>query len=545
MAITVPHSKLALESYLDWAELPVVVQDNEPDNLIYLQAIAEGKPVGGARIIRSAGPIRIPRSLFPPFASLVGAKSDESKAYVSLNVDLNNDVEVQLVAVDETGASGGGGGEGSARIAGTVKIDGEAVARDVVVISDDPSGRQVVGEGESASDGTFDITYSDWTGPVIALALDNYGQAWAAGANLNNGTVVHPTTPNGYVYQVTSAGTTGTEEPTWSTEGSVIDGSVTYEAKPYYRPVASGPLSSEVIAGRKVELQSALDSASELVEEEYSEESWSILVAAVESGEAVMLDPDATQAEIDDATAALWSAMNQLVSGDPHWGDVTLLLHADGSTTEEALTDYSLVGQSVTNLQGVTVSGEGLGRFNRSLVFDGDWSRAEVGTSPVVAGEKFTIEAWVMVTGDNPLNDGQAFWAQSNNRAFGEQYLGVSNTGYIRFDRRPSHGDTILQESSGPAIQDNTYHHVAHCYDGEKHSVYVDGIRRLQFFDPVGWVDQADNGFTLGGMVIGSFSGARTPLSGMMDEIRITRGVVRYTSDFTPPDEPYLDFGPL
>lgn len=140
---------------------------------------------------------------------------------------------------------GGDSGGGSARIAGTVKIDGEAVARDVVVISDDPAGRQVVGEGESAGDGTFDITYSGWTGSVIALALDNYGQAWAAGANLNNGTVVHPTTPNGYVYQVTIAGTTGTEEPTWSTEGSVTDGSVTYEAKPYYRPVASGPLQGE------------------------------------------------------------------------------------------------------------------------------------------------------------------------------------------------------------------------------------------------------------------------------------------------------------
>lgn len=173
--------------------------------------------------------------------------ANEPAEYFAPHALLGNTEEYTHVPCgpDEGGGDSGGG---SARIAGTVKIDGEAVARDVVVISDDPAGRQVVGEGESAGDGTFDITYSGWTGSVIALALDNYGQAWAAGANLNNGTVVHPTTPNGYVYQVTIAGTTGTEEPTWSTEGSVTDGSVTYEAKPYYRPVASGPLAGESLA---------------------------------------------------------------------------------------------------------------------------------------------------------------------------------------------------------------------------------------------------------------------------------------------------------
>ena len=132
-------------------------------------------------------------------------------------------------------------------IAGTVKIDGVAAARDVVVIKDDPAGRQVIAEGTSAGDGTFDISYTDWTGPVIAIALDTYGQAWEAEAPLNAGTVVHPSTPNGYVYRVTSAGTTGATEPTWSTSGSVTDGSVTYEVVEYWRPQASGPLEGEVI----------------------------------------------------------------------------------------------------------------------------------------------------------------------------------------------------------------------------------------------------------------------------------------------------------
>lgn len=135
-----------------------------------------------------------------------------------------------------------------ARIAGTVKIDGLVASRDVVVIKDDPAGREVVAVGQSASDGTFDISYSGWTGSVIALAIDEYGQEFKTSKALNQGVIVHPATPNGYVYEVTVAGTTAAEEPVWSTTGTVQSGGVTFSPRAYYRPVASGPLLPEVIS---------------------------------------------------------------------------------------------------------------------------------------------------------------------------------------------------------------------------------------------------------------------------------------------------------
>jgi len=143
--------------------------------------------------------------------------------------------------------SDSGDGTGQARIAGTVQIDGTAARRDVLVISDDPSGRQVVGESQSQTDGSFDITFAGWTGPVIALALDTYGQAWRAETTLTAGAVIHPNAPNGYVYDVTVGGTTGTNEPSWPTDGTVQSGSVTLQARPFHRPIASGPLQSMVI----------------------------------------------------------------------------------------------------------------------------------------------------------------------------------------------------------------------------------------------------------------------------------------------------------
>ena len=134
-----------------------------------------------------------------------------------------------------------------AHIAGTVKIDGAPAERNIIVISDNPAGREIIAEGISNSIGEFDIEYADWNGPVIALAIDKYGVGFTPFESLSVDSVVHPTTPNGYVYYVTGSGITGDSEPDWSISEAVTSGSVTFNPHPYYRPIASGPLVGEVI----------------------------------------------------------------------------------------------------------------------------------------------------------------------------------------------------------------------------------------------------------------------------------------------------------
>lgn len=232
-------------SYMSWREIPVVAQDATPDSVVALTAYRDGIVQPQKYIVKPGHSLRVPRAKVPQFMSFVSVKSNDAKAYIALQVDLYNDVEVQLVAVDETGAGSPAGGSG--RIAGTVKIDGEAKVRDVLIISDERGSRQVLAEEASEADGTFDITYAGWAGPVIALALDAYGQEWAASTPMNLGTIIHPTTLNGYVYEVTSAGTSGAEEPTWTTDSPVQSGNVTLNPRQYYRPVASGPIKAESV----------------------------------------------------------------------------------------------------------------------------------------------------------------------------------------------------------------------------------------------------------------------------------------------------------
>lgn len=240
MTLSVIRSDIIFNSQLDWVELPVTTFDSDPDPLPVLQIYSDGLQLNAQMIIETASAVRIPRKLYPSFISFIGQKRNESKAYIALNVNLFGAVVFNLYAVDESGASGGGS-DGDYRVAGTVKINSVAAQRELVVISDNPGARAVVGEGESAGDGTFDLTYTGWDGAVFVVAVDNYGADFIASTPLNAGTVIHPTTPNGYVYVVTEAGTTGAVEPAWITTGSVVSGSVTFAPREYYRPVGWGP----------------------------------------------------------------------------------------------------------------------------------------------------------------------------------------------------------------------------------------------------------------------------------------------------------------
>ena len=64
----------------------------------------------------------------------------------------------------------------------------------------------------------------------ITITPTNNIPAWAATTAYSLGDRVEPTTPNTYVYEVTTAGTSGGSEPTWPTVvgSTVVDGTVVW-----------------------------------------------------------------------------------------------------------------------------------------------------------------------------------------------------------------------------------------------------------------------------------------------------------------------------
>lgn len=64
----------------------------------------------------------------------------------------------------------------------------------------------------------------------ITITPTNNLPAWAATTAYSLGDRVEPTTPNTYVYEVTTAGTSGGSEPTWPTTvgSTVVDGTIVW-----------------------------------------------------------------------------------------------------------------------------------------------------------------------------------------------------------------------------------------------------------------------------------------------------------------------------
>ena len=143
-----------------------------------------------------------------------------------------------------TGNDSGGGGIPKS-FSGQLTLDGAPVSRSVYAIGLGDSGvvPKLLASSDSDAAGNYTLEWNDYTGQILITASDNYGDVFVAEALLSVGARVHPATPNGYVYEVSNAGTMGTTEPTWpAIEGeSITSGQVQLIAKPFYRPKSAGP----------------------------------------------------------------------------------------------------------------------------------------------------------------------------------------------------------------------------------------------------------------------------------------------------------------
>lgn len=122
------------------------------------------------------------------------------------------------------------------RIMGTVRVDGIPAQREIVVVSAQTEVAAVLATAVPlASTGAFDVSWNNYTGPVLAMMLDDLGRAWAPDTLYQQGALIYPIVWNGWQYECVSGGTGPTDEPDWwAGEGvTAIIGSATFRARQY------------------------------------------------------------------------------------------------------------------------------------------------------------------------------------------------------------------------------------------------------------------------------------------------------------------------
>lgn len=172
-----------------------------------------------------------------------------------------------------------------------------------------------------------------------------------------------------------------------------------------------------------------------------------------------------------------------------------------------------------------------------SICFDGtgDYLRIPDSIDWDFGSGDFTVDFWIRTTASQPDNKiiGQWRWEEQERSWQFRIYHGT-----IEFSLDDDGGLPYFALTSSGSLNDGEWHHVAGAKSATDVYLFIDG-------------HEDDNG-TFSGVInnnsddlfIGSNVYESQFLDGHLDEIRITKGLARWTTDFTPPDGPYGDVQP-
>lgn len=148
----------------------------------------------------------------------------------------------------------------SAKVSGIVQVDSSPAQRQVRAYGYNPIVHEIDGStvtlSKSLGHATSDPTTGEYTidllggygNQIFVVAFDDYGDEFTPDKAISVGDRIHPSEPNGYVFECTGSGTLPSEEPTWitDTETSQLYGTASMIARVFYRPMVHGPIAPVV-----------------------------------------------------------------------------------------------------------------------------------------------------------------------------------------------------------------------------------------------------------------------------------------------------------
>jgi hypothetical protein len=225
---------------------------------------------------------------------------------------------------------------------------------------------------------------------------------------------------------------------------------------------------------------------------------------------------------------------SQAITGDANWSSVKLLLPVNGTNNATTTTDSSSNAHTVTLSNGAKISTTQSKWGGSSLFLDGsnDYGEVAYDADFDFGNADFTVELWyyplaqqsdsyIIAVNDN---SSQSAWAQA-------VIEGVSVGSGMKIEGG-SYDSSAKWTAYSSEIALNTWHHLAYVRYNNKVYMYVNGTA-------------TDSGTTIGSLrnnstsvLIGKRS-AGTNTNAYLDDIRITKGLARYTANFTPPTEAF------
>ena len=226
---------------------------------------------------------------------------------------------------------------------------------------------------------------------------------------------------------------------------------------------------------------------------------------------------------------------------DPYFSNVSLLLKADGANNSTTFVDNSPNNLAISRFGNTKISTVSSQYGGSSAYFDGNGDYLSLGAQAAAAPfglgtGAFTIEAWIKP--DSTANNGAIYGNYGRDvggaNRDGSHILRLSS-GKIQLYVFTAAAVVDLQSTS--TIPTNAWTHVAVTRSGTTVRMFVNGVLESTLTSSVNLTSDPVNPPTAG--AYWQFADAIEPTSyfnGYIDDIRITKGVARYTANFTPPD---------
>lgn len=226
----------------------------------------------------------------------------------------------------------------------------------------------------------------------------------------------------------------------------------------------------------------------------------------------------------------LFDASSQGYEPDPYSNNVELLLGFDYRETGTTFRDFS------KNKHTIQVDGAAAISFDASKfgVSSGSFNGINAGliisnTNALnLSNTPYTCEAWVYLK-STPIYV----------TIFGKQEAALSGYSLWLISGRPAIGlnGGYNNAESSTSLNLNQWYHIAIVDDGSGTKLYVNGSEVAATTERN--TTASDSFFIVGQNVVPDMWDAKYTLNGYLQELRITKGVARYTSSFTPPIMPF------
>jgi hypothetical protein len=212
--------------------------------------------------------------------------------------------------------------------------------------------------------------------------------------------------------------------------------------------------------------------------------------------------------------------------GDPDFANVSLLLHMDGSNGSTTFTDSGPNARPVTTAGNVQISTAQSKFGGASALFDGSGDFLSVlDYADMEMTADFTIEcfAYPTVTTDKIIA-GHGGSGNQNVQLFRINSGAAGNMSFYL-------NGTQVFSNTAAGITANQWQHLAISRTGSTTRMFVDGAQ-------IGSSNTSWTGSFKFNLIGGMFN---LDFQGYIDEFRVTKGVARYTANFTPPTAAFPD----